>query len=565
MSGAIAVILLAFAAGGVFLWFRGERGMEGVHWPGFAILQRYVLTETIGPVLLSTLALTFFLLVRVIYEMMKIIMQPGAAGPVLQVMLFSLPQFFSFTVPISILLGVLLGIGRLALENEIRAMQVAGVHLGRIFWPLITLCAMVSGLMILLNYEYAPKMAKRGKELKTQLVYQALSALPEGIPNNKYKIEGNDTVFYFRGRDPKNNDMLQVCLMTEFQRSSPKSKESGKPTKGETAKTPTAEAPQQSAAAPVRAPSGLAWAAEVAPQIPDLKPKTEPKIRPKGAAAPSPAPRRAPASAPLPPASVGKAKAAAGAAPGVGWSAGPTSARTPGLKTPGQGNPNMPQTEPVKPTAGQEHRVIFAARGRVVADAASRVVNLELDEGSIFPLGPDYPSREIQRALLAGDLKTRGVPPIPGRDETLYFKRLQYRIDLGAGDEAPAAKEYTFGEIRAALRQGPLWPYWRGESPKTIAESKRKLEVDLASRTAIPLACVAFALLAVPLAIFVRPSGKSWGVAISFALILVYYWMIKSGSSMAEEGRNLGFVIIFLPNLLMAALGAYLFRRAVRM
>jgi lipopolysaccharide export system permease protein len=213
-----------------------------------------------------------------------------------------------------------------------------------------------------------------------------------------------------------------------------------------------------------------------------------------------------------------------------------------------------------------ENRVIFASRGRVVDDARNKLVNLRLFDGSIHSMGEDLDGKEVEADMKAGKLGPRGTPPAVPRDELVRFSSLEYRIDFSdKEDQKESPQEYTVGQIIQALRSAPAAATGRSESASKADEKKRKLLVEWAFRTAISLACVAFVLLGIPLAIFVKPSGKSTGAAIAFALILVYYWMIKWGSSVAEEGGNFGFFIIFLPNVLMAGLGAYLFRRAARL
>jgi lipopolysaccharide export LptBFGC system permease protein LptF len=67
-----------------------------------------------------------------------------------------------------------------------------------------------------------------------------------------------------------------------------------------------------------------------------------------------------------------------------------------------------------------------------------------------------------------------------------------------------------------------------------------------------------------PLAVSVRPSGKSIGVIIAFALILIYEWMLRTGYTMVETDHVLGVFMIFLPNTLFLVAGLFLWRQSLR-
>ena len=117
------------------------------------ILKRYVLRELLGPTLLGLLFFTFLLFVTQIFKLTDILLSDGV-NPVLvgNFALCLLPSLLSFTIPCSILVGVLISFGRLATDNEILAMRTSGVHLITIFKPIIHVGFFVSVLMLILNY-----------------------------------------------------------------------------------------------------------------------------------------------------------------------------------------------------------------------------------------------------------------------------------------------------------------------------------------------------------------------------------------------------------------------------
>ena len=90
------------------------------------------------------------------------------------------------------------------------------------------------------------------------------------------------------------------------------------------------------------------------------------------------------------------------------------------------------------------------------------------------------------------------------------------------------------------------------EKQNRMIESAR-LRVELARRWAVPLACVVFALLGIPLAVAVRGVRGS-AYLITLAAFVAFYALSRLGLAFAEGGLN-AWVAGFLPDAVIAALG----------
>src|ERR1700744_6341699 len=94
-----------------------------------------------------------------------------------EIFLFTLPNTFTMTIPMAVLVGVLLGLSRLAADSEITAMRAAGVGVWR-FVGIVAIVAATAWSVGLLNTLYfAPKasaqLLKIEDELKnTQATYE---------------------------------------------------------------------------------------------------------------------------------------------------------------------------------------------------------------------------------------------------------------------------------------------------------------------------------------------------------------------------------------------------------
>ncbi|MGH9443805.1 MAG: LptF/LptG family permease [Thermoanaerobaculia bacterium] len=104
--------------------------------------------------------------------------------------------------------------------------------------------------------------------------------------------------------------------------------------------------------------------------------------------------------------------------------------------------------------------------------------------------------------------------------------------------------------VETARRERRLFP-----------ERYRLARVEIHKKFAIPVACVVFALVGVPLGITNRRGGKGSGFALSIGIILGYYLLFNTGENWAKDGRISPALSMWLPNVLLALLGASLFLR----
>ena len=72
-------------------------------------------------------------------------------------------------------------------------------------------------------------------------------------------------------------------------------------------------------------------------------------------------------------------------------------------------------------------------------------------------------------------------------------------------------------------------------------------------------------MIGVPLAVYIRPSGKAVGVSISFALFMVYYGFHYTGVHLVSKGLAIGPFVVLLPIVLLVGVGAVLLYRLVRL
>src|SRR2546428_2625825 len=112
------------------------------------ILTRYILKEMLGPTALGFGFYTFIILMRQLFDFAGMsIKRSLPASTVLELLWLSLPNIVVLTVPMSLLFGILIAVGRLSADSEIISMRALGISTRTIYRPVF----LFSFLMFLVN------------------------------------------------------------------------------------------------------------------------------------------------------------------------------------------------------------------------------------------------------------------------------------------------------------------------------------------------------------------------------------------------------------------------------
>src|SRR5437870_7700405 len=92
------------------------------------ILTRYILREVISHALIGVAVLTFVLFTRDLERILELVVRNSAPLPsVAQVFFFTVPVALTYTIPMGVLVGILIGLSRLSAVSEIPAMRASGI------------------------------------------------------------------------------------------------------------------------------------------------------------------------------------------------------------------------------------------------------------------------------------------------------------------------------------------------------------------------------------------------------------------------------------------------------
>lgn len=601
------------------------------------ILQRYVLREVLSPILLALVALTLVLVVIIIFSKFEDIAAVVSLSMLLRLVVYLLPSLLTVAIPMAILTGVLLGVGRLTVDSEIKSMRAHGVSLYPVFGPVLVLGVVAAALTVFNSLWFAPKMLTQSFSMLDEVRMKIFNSLEAGRFEDRLSTDDRDIVLYFTEKDEKSSLLKHVYMW--YGGESPQG-----PANGAKAKQKKG-APAPEVMETLRIPVSAAnignlpaytieyWAQTnttgtqmtavgFGNRMTDDSSWISTGIQANGCVrfdhagdkesvvlnAKSPtitdglwhhvACVRAPEGSwqlycdgslvTTRTAAVGGTtlnKAIVGVLPkktetegwegwvgnvrisnrarthgeiAVAWRSGPRKSFEKDAATLWMGRPKAAkrtapdQGKTAKQPEEDTNKTLFlASSGRLTSDPKRRSINLTLTDGSIHVLGgkDDEMYSTIDFGRMANEL------PLQPSEDYMAGGIDKQATAMTAAELRRASKAYFAKADRAAKAKRGAGTNYRKHA--------RELSGELLQRVSISLACFAFVLIGLPLAIYIRPSGKSVGVSIAFVMIAVYYLMMHFGVILTQKGSGIGPAMVFFPNVLLTILGLVMLHRTV--
>ena len=144
------------------------------------LLDRYLVKETVGPLGLGFLVYTFILLLDALFDAAELIIRRGLPmATVGEILALSLPNIVVLTIPMSLLFGVLIAIGRLSSDSELVALRATGVSLLTLYRPILLLSGVLALINTLLMVYMLPWGNHRLQLLRLEVLTQNVSGQVE--------------------------------------------------------------------------------------------------------------------------------------------------------------------------------------------------------------------------------------------------------------------------------------------------------------------------------------------------------------------------------------------------
>ena len=115
------------------------------------ILTKYILREVLWHALIGTALFTFVIFMRDVGRILELVVRNSAPLPsVAEIFLFTIPQALTVTVPMGVLVGILIGLSRLAADSEVTAMRASGLG-AALFLKVVAIFAITAWLLACAN------------------------------------------------------------------------------------------------------------------------------------------------------------------------------------------------------------------------------------------------------------------------------------------------------------------------------------------------------------------------------------------------------------------------------
>jgi len=145
-----------------------------------------------------------------------------------------------------------------------------------------------------------------------------------------------------------------------------------------------------------------------------------------------------------------------------------------------------------------------------------------------------------------------------GTYKKMDFDSYDLNLDLSGDREAEVLSRRKSTEMGLPDLLGEI----RGSRPDT--PEGRELLIELNKKFTLPLSCILFALVGIPLSMSRHRSGRAWGFSLAIAIIMIYYILQLSVESLGERGFLPPVPGAWIPDGLFAVAGGMLFYRASR-
>jgi len=180
-------------------------------------------------------------------------------------------------------------------------------------------------------------------------------------------------------------------------------------------------------------------------------------------------------------------------------------------------------------------RVIYAREGRIEAEEKKGALLLKLSDAKFEQRqeGEENNFDKIQHGISIGEVSV----DIPFED----------LVDQGL--RSRPLRSYTVPELRAYF-----------STVKSLSERTAVL-TELSKRFSLSLACIAFALAAMPLGITAQRKETSVGFGISLGLAFSYFLFVVLAEMLRNDAQFYPYLLLWIPNLLFVGIGGWLLLR----
>lgn len=174
------------------------------------IIHRYIFKEFLPPFGISLFFLTFVFLMTRIPDITNLVVNYNAdITAIIMMVVYTLPRFLEFTIPMSVMISVLLTFMRMSGENEIVALKGAGLSLYRLLPPVLVFCFLGTVLTLWITI-FGVAWGKLSIKHKT--IEMARSSIDLALQERQFNSHLKDIMMYVSQVDMKTKDLTDVFI-----------------------------------------------------------------------------------------------------------------------------------------------------------------------------------------------------------------------------------------------------------------------------------------------------------------------------------------------------------------
>ena len=174
-------------------------------------LSTYLASEILPPFLFGLMAFTLMLLVARILKLVELVVSRGV--PLLQIgklLALILPTFLEMTVPMALLLGIFLGLGRLSSDHELIALKASGVSPVQILLPVGAIASLISVMTLLITTQIGPAA---NTALRKELYGIAKNRVTSGLKEKVFNEDFQKVLIYIEELVPPGETAKGVLIV----------------------------------------------------------------------------------------------------------------------------------------------------------------------------------------------------------------------------------------------------------------------------------------------------------------------------------------------------------------
>jgi len=164
---------------------------------------RLFFLHVLREIVLNVLSVSGILLLLLVTNQVASVLRRAAEGEIPASVVYELAKLSVgensvVILPIALLIGIQLALGRLYHDSELAAAQACGLGRRQLYGPALLVALAAAGLCAWIAFSAGPSAARRTYEIRTEALRTAMT---RGLAAGQFRSLGSGAVLYFRERD----------------------------------------------------------------------------------------------------------------------------------------------------------------------------------------------------------------------------------------------------------------------------------------------------------------------------------------------------------------------------